>query len=128
MIKKLFKKLMPGGYEVKTKTGVEAQFSLLLDQDVIGQLGFANNLWTFEYSTWFKNQNSIKPLTQFPNINEKYESKELWPFFVSRIPSKKQPQVKEYITEHPEESNNLVALLGRFAAHSVNNPFTLRML
>ena len=59
---------------------------------------------------------------------EKYVAADLWPFFASRIPSKKQPQVEKYINENPEESNNLAALLGQFAKRSVNNPFTLRML
>lgn len=128
----LLKSILDNFYEIiqvlsPNKSKIHA-FSLNYKSNQIGQLSFSNTQWTFEYSAWFKNQDSIKPLTQFPKAEEKYVSETLWPFFASRIPSKKQPQVEKFIKENPEKGNNLVALLGRFAAHSVNNPFTLRML
>jgi hypothetical protein len=128
MIKNWIKKLLPDNYNVVDKSGTKASFELSLGKDKIGMLIYGNSNWTFEYSDWFKNQNEIIPLTQFPKKGHVYIQKDLWPFFASRIPSKKRPQVEEFIKEHPDKANNLVALLGRFASHSVNNPFTLRML
>lgn len=128
MIKNWIKKLLPDNYNVLDKKGSKASFELSLGKDKIGTLVYDDANWTFAYTEWFKSQHDITPLTQFPNKEEVYIQEELWPFFASRIPSTKQPQVEKFIKENPEKGNILVALLGRFAAHSVNNPFTLRML
>jgi HipA-like protein len=110
------------------RTIMEASFELSLGNDKIGVLDYDGSKWTFEYSDWFKNQEDVKPLTQFPIKNEIYTQEQLWPFFASRIPSTKQPHVEDYLKNNPDKVNNLAALLGKFASHSVNNPFTLRML
>ena len=128
MIKNWIKKLLPNDYSVIDNSGSKASFELSLGNDKIGVLDYDGSKWTFKYSDWFIKQDDIKPLTQFPLKYEIYKQEQLWPFFASRIPSVKQPQVEDYIKNNPDNANNLAALLGRFAAHSVNNPFTLRML
>lgn len=100
-------------------------FSLKYQENIIGNLKFENNEWLFEYSNWFKTQNDLQPLLEFPLIDHKYKTKELWPFFLNRIPSFKQPKIKNYIEKHPSERTNTVKLLEMFGEYSVNNPFKL---
>lgn len=101
------------------------RFSLKYQNAVIGSLIFDNNEWLFEYSEWFKNQNDLQPLLEFPTVSYVYKTKELWPFFSNRIPSFKQPKIKEYIEKNPSERTNTVKLLEMFGEYSVNNPFKL---
>ncbi len=102
------------------------KFLLKYQNDEIGQLSYdGNEGWTFEYSDWFKTQVELQPLFEFPNVNKIYKSKELWPFFGSRIPSEKQPKVQEYIEAHPSDKGNLAKLLAVFGNSSVNNPYKL---
>ena len=101
------------------------RFSLKYQNTVIGSLAFENEEWSFEYSEWFKNQNELQPLLEFPIVENKYKTKELWPFFSNRIPSFKQPKIKNYIEKHPSERTNTVKLLELFGEYSVNNPFKL---
>lgn len=100
-------------------------FNLLYDKNTVGSLTYDNGTWFFNYSQWFKNQHTIKPLFEFPDINKSYSSKNLWPFFKSRIPSVKQQKVKEFVNSNPKDANNLVALLKKFGYKSVNNPYYL---
>ena len=101
------------------------RFSLKYQNSIIGNLSFENEEWLFEYSEWFKNQNELQPLLEFPVVSNKYKTTELWPFFSNRIPSFKQPKIKNYIEKHPSERNNTVKLLELFGQYSVNNPFKL---
>ncbi len=100
-------------------------FSLKYQENIIGDLKFENNEWLFVYSNWFKNQNVLQPLLEFPLIDHQYKTKELWPFFLNRIPSFKQPKIKNFIEKHPSERTNTVKLLEMFGEYSVNNPFKL---
>ena len=54
---------------------------------VVGNLSINNGEWSFEYSEEFKNQSDILPLSNFPEKNMVYLSKELCPFFARWIPS-----------------------------------------
>lgn len=101
------------------------RFSLKYQNSVIGELLFENEEWLFEYSEWFINQSELQPLLEFPIVNNKYKTKELWPFFSNRIPSFKQPKIKNYIEKHPSERNNTAKLLELFGEYSINNPFKL---
>ena len=102
-------------------------FSLKYQNNIIGNLKFENEKWLFEYSDWFKNQNELQPLLEFPLVQNKYQSIELWPFFLDRIPSFKQPRIKNYIEKHPDERTNTAKLLELFGEYSVNNPFKLEI-
>lgn len=101
------------------------RFSLKYQNTVIGNLTFDKKEWLFEYSEWFQNQDELQPLLEFPIVTNIYKNKELWPFFSNRIPSFKQPKIKEYIEKHPSERTNIAKLLEIFGEYSVNNPFKL---
>lgn len=100
-------------------------FSLKYQASEMGILKYVNNEWTFTYSAWFKSQNELQPLLEFPDNEKVYQCKDLWPFFTDRIPSFKQPKIKTYIEKHPEQRSNLPKLLEVFGEYSVNNPFRL---
>lgn len=100
-------------------------FALKYQNAEMGILKFMDNEWTFIYSEWFKNQDELQPLLEFPDKQKIYQCKELWTFFKDRIPSFKQPKIKQYIEKHPEQRSNLAKLLEVFGEYSVNNPFRL---
>ncbi len=101
------------------------KFKLKYQDNTIGYLNFDGSLWTFSYSKWFKEQEELQPLFEFPKKDKVYISLELWPFFESRIPSVKQPKIQEYLESHPSDRNNKVKLLELFGITSVNNPYKL---
>ncbi|WP_026914215.1 HipA N-terminal domain-containing protein [Christiangramia portivictoriae] len=104
------------------------KFQLKHQENIIGYLNYENSSWNFYYSDWFKNQNDLKPLFEFPLKEKNYTSKELWPFFESRIPSLKQPRIQNYLESHPMDSNDKVKLLQVFGITSINNPYKLLSL
>ncbi|MEM1323682.1 MAG: hypothetical protein AAGG75_25705, partial [Bacteroidota bacterium] len=91
----------------------------------IGFLKLTDGVWTFEYSTDFKNQNDIQPLTDFPDVDKVYKGK-LAPFFLQRIPSLSQPKVMQVIEQENIDKTNEVELLKHFGKTSINNPFQLQ--
>lgn len=103
------------------------KFQLKYNENIIGYLDYDGIVWSFIYSKWFKEQNELKSLFEFPLKDKVYISSELWPFFESRIPSLKQPKLQEYLESHPSDRNNKVKLLELFGITSVNNPYKLTL-
>lgn len=94
------------------------EFILKFDKLKIGILSFTDNTWFFSYSEEFKSQKEILPLVNFPTVNKEYTSNELWPFFVSRIPSTAQRQLSE-------ENQATTTLLKIYGRKTIANPYQL---
>ena len=125
-VKKKFKWLIGGQEDFVTPTKTIVEFSLKYKNLLIGILKLADGTWSFKYSNAFKNQDKIKPLLDFPNIDKEYTSEELYPFFLNRIPSPKQPKVQKAIEKKEiTDANNQVELLTLFGRKSISNPFLL---
>ena len=86
---------------------------------LVGTLSAADGLWKFEYSDEFRQQDELRPLVEFPDVDKDYESKELWQFFVMRIPSPEQPEVEEILKREHIKEDDAVSLLRRFGEHTI---------
>lgn len=106
---------------------LQVRFVLSYKRLVIGYLSINQGKWTFEYSEDFKKQGEISPLSNFPNKELVYSSKELWPFFASRIPSAAQLERKAKITSDELSERNEVHLLRKYGHRTITNPFVLQV-
>ncbi len=105
----------------------EAVFLLTYGDLLIGTLSAKQGLWHFEYSEEFRTQNDLRPILEMPNVNEVYQSPNLWQFFAMRIPSLEQPEIEEILErEHIEELDS-IRLLERFGKRTIANPFELKL-
>ena len=111
---------------VEAPPEVRAEFKLYFEDLVVGTLSVADSLWKFEYSSEFKKQDELRPLVDFPDVDNIYESKELWQFFVMRIPSPEQAEVEEILKREHIREDDAVSLLKRFGERTIANPFRLR--
>lgn len=124
-IKKLL--ALGGGHEnLITPADIEAEFRLDWRDLNVGCLKLEKGTWTFWYSEEFRDQSDVAPLVDFPNIEKKYVSESLWPFFSIRIPSLEQPAVRRVINEEQLDEKNEVQLLKRFGQNTITNPFSLK--
>lgn len=117
----------------------KATFILLHQELHLGTLEFNEGIWSFEYSLIYRQllkkmiesgntQNAmVLPLFAFPDVDKKYESSNLWPFFTARIPGLKQPEVQNIMTSDNIKSTDLVRLLKRFGQKTIINPFELHL-
>ena len=94
-------------------------YKLMLDNMLVGVLYKENGLWVFEYSDTFKKQTKYRPIVNFSNKEKKYVSKDLFPFFTTRLPGKGQLKLKK------EDHCDLDTLLRKYGEHSATNPFVL---
>lgn len=102
------------------------QFILKFDKIVIGTLNAVKGKWIFKYSDEFKKlTEKYNPIIGFPDLDKTYESEELWPFFLIRIPGLNQPAVQEILEVEEIDKQNEVALLKRFGYKSISNPYKL---
>ena len=106
--------------DVFLASGEDATFNLSLGKLLVGTLQYSAGLWQFRYSPEFQQQSRIAPLANFPSKDRQYTTRELWPFFTSRIPSNTQLQIEK---SQPKE--NLVSLLIKFGRRTVANPYEL---
>lgn len=103
----------------------DATFALTYGELVVGYLYLRGGAWEFNYSPEFKAQSQVQPLVDFPDLEKTYHAHALWPFFMARIPSLTQPQVKDVMAKEGLDENSDVALLRRFGNRSISNPFVL---
>lgn len=79
----------------------------------IGELS-KNGKYEFKYRTEDVNEamkNGFEPLIAFPNVNEIYESYDIFPAFSSRLPDKRRKDVKEILAKYKLESYDAFELL-----------------
>jgi HipA-like protein len=111
--------------EAHTSKTKKASFSLLYNDLPVGVLELNNGIWKFYYAEPFKQQSNIVSLVNFPDVNKVYESEDLWPFFVNRIPSTNRPSIMEVIDKEYIDARDLAALLSHFGKKTITNPFLL---
>ncbi len=114
-----------GAEEMFTPTEEQYAFTLEYKNLEIGTLRVQDGEWIFKYSEEFKQQQQLKPLVDFPSIHKEYRSKELWPFFASRIPSLNIPTVQETVRKRNIDAHNEVQMLSEFGRRTITNPFLL---
>jgi len=123
-MKNLIKKYLFPSYLQETITKDEGYtFVLSYKGKEIGFLEFKNKEWAFYYSDWFKSQDIIAPILEFPDKAAEYQSKDLWAFFISRIPSKINRKTAFY--PNTKDDPSLADLLKGFGRKTINNPFIL---
>ena len=106
--------------------GKTFRFLLKYEERPIGFLVFEKGFWRFQYDDEFKKKLFIQPLANFPDIHKVYESEELFPFFITRIPTPNQPIRIKKLGEGPKnEDQDLGTLLKLFGRRSLTNPFEL---
>jgi HipA-like protein len=125
MISKLFKKTKKSS-ETTIKDDIQLNFGkvvfeLKYKDCLIGQLEYENNQWYFSYSDQFKNQSELAPIVSFPDVSKKYEGKELWSFFLSRIPDNVTTS-SESVKKHNQD---LINQLKEYGRKTITNPFDL---
>ena len=127
MIKKLFSWAFQSEdtEKVSPNSTSAAIFQVCLNNDVLGFLTSENGGWKFEYSNEFIGQTKYLPLVDFPNKSKAYQSEDLWPFFLSRIPGLKQPAIQKIVKESGINDHDTVSLLKRFGRQSIQNPYVL---
>ena len=103
----------------------KVRFILKYGDLLVGTLSVEGGVWKFEYSEQYKQSEAFRPLVEFPDVDRVYESKELWQFFASRIPSPEQPEVDEILKRERISEDDSVALLKRFGTRTISNSFQL---
>jgi len=99
--------------------GSGGRFDLKIEGFLVGTLEYHNSEWSFQYSDWFKQQDMYSPLANFPNVHTRYTSKQLWPFFASRLPGSNQLKAQN------EDTQDILSLLRKYATHVISNPYVL---
>ena len=119
------KKWVPKGFFYKKEKPEMVVFKLIFEHLHIGTLSFEKSNWQFKYTEEFKKQKELVPIMDFPDVNKTYESENLWPFFVSRIPSSATPYVKKKIETSKISKESLIEMLKTFGENTITSPFKL---
>lgn len=117
-----------GQEDLTTPIDEKVTFGVFYKTLPIGELTLSKGLWTFSYAQMFKQQNEIKPIVDFPDVNKQYKSEGLFPFFIHRIPSLSQPKVQATIKKEDIDKNNEVEMLKRFGEYAITNPFRVSLI
>lgn len=127
MIKRLIKSLWKvDGMEFSDNpSDSKGAFHLFYGKHLMGILTYDGENWRFQYSDEFRKVSRTIPIIDFPDLNKKYLSKDLWPFFATRIPTLNQPYHYKKIKKAEINEDDSVELLKLFGRHTITNPFKL---
>lgn len=98
-----------------------AEFHLKYRDKHIATLSRDGHEWWFRYCDDYP----LRPLVGFPDTKKAYHSRDLWPFFVLRLPSMKQAEVREILEREKIDPADEVLLLRRFGRRTIANQFEL---
>lgn len=124
-INRILKKLFwsDDGQDTVLVADKDATFNVNLGDLLVGTLCYSDGIWEFCYSEEFKNQSRILPLANFPVKDKVYQTRELWPFFTSRIPSNAQLQI-----DKDKSKSSVIEMLHDFGRWTIANPFELKQV
>lgn len=127
MIKNIIKYLwkVDGMEFTDSPSGSKGTFHLVYGNLLIGILMYDGEIWSFKYSDEFKKNTRVNLIIDFPDLEKEYASKDLWPFFATRIPSLNQPYHLKKIQKANIKKNDSVELLKLFGSETITNPFRL---
>ncbi|MEN6489046.1 MAG: HIRAN domain-containing protein [Smithella sp.] len=63
----------------------------------VGQLQYKNNKYYFKYTIGAKKESNFIPFGQMNNLDDSYESEELFPLFKNRLLPKSRPEYNDYL-------------------------------
>ncbi len=94
----------------------------------VAELTLNDGLFTFRYLPAFR-RFGLAPIPGFPTTapEKKYMKQELWPFFSQRIPDRRRPEIRMVMEQLGLVDANELRLLAELGAHSVTDPYTLRL-
>ncbi|HVA46107.1 MAG TPA: HipA N-terminal domain-containing protein [Pirellulales bacterium] len=122
---RLLKSWMGKDEKLRAPPDARADFQLRFKGMTIGILSAADGEWTFRYTDDFRRSGELRPIVEFPDVDKVYKSDELWPFFVMRLPSLKQPSVRDIVKSEAIDDSDEVELLRRFGKRTIASPFEL---
>jgi HipA-like protein len=93
----------------------------------VGSLSEEDGQFVFRYSKAFKEQNSIPPISAFPEVGHEYREDGLWPFFLVRLPPTERQDVKQVIAERGLDESDVFELLGSLGSRSITTPYELEL-
>lgn len=106
-------------------SGSKGEFALFYGKLLIGILIYDGENWHFKYSDEYRENSKTIPVIDFPDLNKEYTSKDLWPFFATRIPTLNQPYQFKKIRKANIKEDDSVELLKLFGRDTITNPFKL---
>jgi hypothetical protein len=98
------------------------------EAQLVGWLSQEGGEFVFKYDPRYAATNDAEPIPAFPDLDEVYRSRDLWPFFAIRIPPLDREDVKELLDrESIGVEEGALRLLATLAGRSVANRYELRL-
>ena len=115
-----------GREEVDAPPDRTRAFDLTYRGTVIGHLEATGGEWRFRYSDGFRSNPPCVPFVDLPKSDRICEGRRVWPCFAVRIPGTGRPAVRAVLDAEGIDPADEAAMLERFGARCLTNPFVLR--
>src|SRR5689334_21281916 len=110
----------------KGPTGVDVVLDVSTEEPLlVGTLSTEGGEYVFRYSDLFRARRDLPPIGAFPDRNQVYRSRELWPFFQVRLPPLDRPDVKQVVETRNLDKSDLMSLLPELGGRAVTSPYNL---
>jgi HipA-like protein len=108
------------------RAGVDVVLTLAAEEPLlVGTLVTEGSDYVFRYSEIFKRRPEIPVISAFPDRQQVYRSRELWPFFQVRIPPVDRPDIRQILKEKKLDRTDLMSLLPTLGRRAATSPYDL---
>ena len=90
---------------------------------LVGRLSCEQGEFVFRYDSSYRGE----PISAFPDTEEEYRSRHLWPFFAIRIPPLDREDMRREIKNQSLGEDQIIEILGSVAKVSVTNPYEFKL-
>ena len=94
---------------------------------LVGTLSQEDGEFVFRYDPAFATSSDAEPVSAFPNLQEEYRSRDLWPFFAVRIPPADRSDVRDALARRGLRPDQTLEVLGTLAQRTISNPYQLKL-
>jgi len=98
-------------------------------RQLVGTHSQEDGEFVFRYDPSFVKAGGLPPISEFPQVDREYRSKDLWAFFEARLPPVDRKDIKELL-EHGEgriAPGDILRVLGRVSKRTIANPYELEL-
>lgn len=83
--------------------------------------------YVFRYDPDYARQPGARPISAFPDLDDEYRAKHLWPFFAARIPPLEREDVREAMAKAKLRPDDTLRLLAMLSGRIITNPYRLEL-
>ena len=94
---------------------------------LVGILSQEDHQFVFRYDPEYARRPDARPISAFPDLQDEYRAKYLWPFFAARIPPLERNDIRIEMSKAHLRPDDTLRILATLSRKTITNPYRLEL-